>query len=816
MSESFSWWLAVEIVGLLSLPLCLAAFASLSDRGYALSKPFGLLLTGYLFWLLNSLHVFPNSRRSVAWIVVLIGLASAALAWSRREDLRAFLLRRWRYIVAVEGLFLLAFVVAAWLRSYVPQVTGTEKPMDFMYVNAATRADHFPPADPWLAGYRVSYYYFGYLLTAMVGKLAGVDTNVGYNLGLAITAALAAVAAFGIGYNLVAGGGNSREGSAAGSTPDPPPNPAPPRGRRAAAVVPTLAPAPPLSETGYLRAYVFGVAAAVFVVLLGNLEGALEFLAAHDLLPHSWYGFIAIKGLAPYTTDHFYPDEKNQFWWWFRASRVMPHGEITEFPNFSLVLGDLHPHVTAIPYVLLAVALALAFFRSGELLDVRFWLARPALLLWAAISLGGLAFLNAWDMPTLTVVVLGAALIRNRQPGESWLPALQRTLFFAVPLGLLMLLLYVPFYRGFSSQASGFDVVSGHTTRLIHLLIFWGPFAVLLVPFVAVRLWESRGRPFTLVDALVAALVPEVVIALWLVWAIGGEAPGNPVKDRSTGWITDVLLAAFVGAALLALWRGAEAEGEDPDRRGLAVFALLLTAVAALLVLGPEFYFVKDLFKNRMNTVFKLYYQAWLLAALASAYALYYLTRWWEAATPGAATLRAAWGGLAALVLLAALLYPIGATLARTGGFSGERSLDALDDIKKSAPDEYAAIEWLKDREGTPTIVEAPGRSYTYPGRISAATGLPTLIEWPGHESQWRGQESSKDWFGRFDEVQTLYTTTDSSLASSILGKYEVRFVYVGKSEREMFPPAGLAKFDDLMDIAFKQGSVTIYRVRPR
>jgi homotetrameric cytidine deaminase len=183
---------------------------------------------------------------------------------------------------------------------------------------------------------------------------------------------------------------------------------------------------------------------------------------------------------------------------------------------------------------------------------VRFWLARPALLLWAAISLGGLAFLNAWDMPTLTVVVLGAALIRNRQPGESWLPALQRTLFFAVPLGLLMLLLYVPFYRGFSSQASGFDVVSGHTTRLIHVLIFWGPFAVLLVPFVAVRLWESRGRPFTVVDALVAVLLPFVVIALWLVWAVGGEAPGNPVKDRSTGWITDVLLAAFVGAALLA------------------------------------------------------------------------------------------------------------------------------------------------------------------------------------------------------------------------------------------------------------------------
>ena len=56
-------------------------------------------------------------------------------------------------------------------------------------------------------------------------------------------------------------------------------------------------------------------------------------------------------------------------WWWWRASRVIhdldPLGNsmgiqpIDEFPGFSFLLGDMHPHVLALPFVLLALALAL-------------------------------------------------------------------------------------------------------------------------------------------------------------------------------------------------------------------------------------------------------------------------------------------------------------------------------------------------------------------------------------------------------------------------------------------------------------------------
>ena len=55
------------------------------------------------------------------------------------------------------------------------------------------------------------------------------------------------------------------------------------------------------------------------------------------------------------------------------------------------------------------------------------------------------------------------------------------------------------------------------------------------------------------------------------------------------------------------------------------LFALLLAFTGLLLILGCELVFIRDHFGNRMNTVFKLYYQAWMLLALAGAYAVPFL-----------------------------------------------------------------------------------------------------------------------------------------------------------------------------------------------
>lgn len=821
MADALAWWLAVEVIGLAVLPLTTLALGRLPDRGYCLSRPLGLLLTGYGLWTLNMVRLVPNTSRGIGAVIVLIAVASCSIAWQRRVELFTFARRRWAYLLLVEGLFALAFFVAAWLRSHVPDIAGTEKPMDFMFLNATSRAERFPPEDPWLSGFDVAYYYFGYLLVAMVGQLAGVATNVGYNLGLAMIAALAVTGAFGLAYN-VAAMATSADDDEAGDDA---------RHATRSGVVAAL------ERAGlWMRPLAFGALAVVLVVIVGNLEGVFEFTAAHGVLPHGFYRWLDIADLdvRPANTDRWYPTESWSYWWWFRASRVLRRpfdgGEleiITEFPAFSFVLGDLHPHVLSLPFMLLAVGVALHLLRSPEPLDLVYWLKRPAALALAAVLVGGLGFINTWDAPTFGVLLIGAALVRNLQlagpEGRRRVGARALDLAsFGVPVVGLALVAYAPFFFGsLDSQADGVTATSDPGSRPVDMLIFWGPMAVVLVPLVVRRLVEAhRERPLSAREWSMALVAPAGLVAAWVLWdpiagaagALGvplREAPeklGGRLGNRGGEYLTLVALALLFAGTVLALWR--EVERERP--RFASVVALTLTALGVFLVFGPELFYLVDSFGTRMNTVFKLWFQAWGLLGVGAACGAYEL---WREGIGGerARTWGLAWAGTAVIVLLGGLLYPVGATLARTDGLRGPRTLDGLAFVRKLDAGEYDAIQWLYARRRDHIVIaEAVGNDYTYGGRMSAATGLPTPLQWPGHELQWRGETESQG--SRQADIDRLYRSTNAQDVADVVNQYGITFVIVGRTEREQFPEEALAKFDRVLGPpVFQSGETRIY-----
>ena len=797
MSETLTWWVMVQVVGLAVLPLCLILFRRLPDRGYALSKPFALLLVGYLFWILVVIGL-PNTTGSIVLVLVLLAFASAYLLWRRREELLAFARAHWWLIVATEVLFFLAFVTAAYLRSYVPEIAGTEKPMDFMFLNAVTRAEGFPPADPWLAGENVAYYYFGYLMVSIMTRLSGLETAIGFNLGLATIAALGVTGAFGLVYNLAA-----------------------PREEREAEGGPGT-PSTGFSSRPLWRPMAFGLVAALLLTVMGNLEGFLEWLAARGFGSGGFWSWVGVEGLTSYDSSRWFPD---QFWFWWKATRVLDGGVgIHEFPFFSFLLGDLHPHVMSIPFVLLALGAALALLRSEGPLDIVVWLERPLSLLALGLILGGLAFLNTWDMPTMAFVVVLIALLRNRMLAERWSWGLALdTLGFVAPLFLVAFLAYTPFFFGsFDSQASGFTAEAGVGSGLFHTFLLWAPFAVLVLPFAAWRLASSE-RPVTPREVLWALAPAVAVVALWAVWDLLADAFGwlpagvrpneaatdiwTRVGDRGWNWLTVLVLGGALGLLVLALMREVEASKRSEDGQVGHVFALALAATATLLILGAEFIYIQDGFSSRMNTIFKLYYQAWLLLSVAGGLALYELTRGWR---PPAIAWRAVWASGVAVVLLAAFVYPLLATFNRTNDFDLPQTLDGLAFLSS---DERAAIRWLADRDGQPVIAEALGGDYSDGGRVSAATGLPTLLQWPGHELQWRG--TSEPQAGRPEDLDRLYTSSDPSEVKPIIQRYGISYVYVGRIERQQYPTLALPQLSELFELAFEQGEVIIYRVRP-
>jgi YYY domain-containing protein len=796
-AETFAWWLVIEGIGLIALPIALLLFRRLPGRGYAFAKPLGILLGGYLFWLALSAHLLPNRPGSIVWVFLLIIAVDVLLVRRYGRELSAALQERLGLIVAVEVLFAAAFFTAAHLRSYLPEISATEKPMDFMFLNAASRSVHYPPEDPWLAGFDVSYYYFGYLMQAMVGKLAAVKTSVAFNLGLCSTIALAATAAFGLGYDL----------------------------------------ASMLRRCTFRAAVAVGLAAVLFVSVLGNLEGALEFGVANGAVSTAEAESTDIANIETARQSDScllpvvcfkYPSEDSSFWWWWRATRISPDANsITEFPFFSFILGDLHPHVMAMPFVLMAFALAVNFWRWETRLSIDTWRRHWPALLPAAVCLGALGFLNAWDLPTLAFLVSALVMLRNLAGGEQPVDAregprtelrpyiassLRDTAGFMAPLGVLVFLLYAPFYSGFETQASGVNPVIDEATKPLHSFLFWVPLLAVTLPLPLVRVvqakaWEGAHWQW-------ASAVPFVLFVAWVFMvAVEGGGIGDATSARGLNWLTAVFYGCALAVCLLALLIALR-EGDAEDSASVPVLAAISAAV--LLIFGAELFYIDDFFASRLNSVFKLYYQAWLLLGIGGAFSVYWLIDRWQ---PARGTLpdlaRLSWSGIAALCLAGALLYPLGTTLSRTEGLSRPgRTLDGLAAARAALPRDYALAQWLGTRAGTgERIVEAVGTSYSPAGRISAWTGVPSVLGWPGHEAQW-GRDG-RLLAERDGDVRTIYSTTSLTEAMALLQKYEVTYIVVGSVERATYPAAGLAKFEQGLVKVYGDGDASIFRMPP-
>ncbi|MFQ5343619.1 MAG: DUF2298 domain-containing protein, partial [Anaerolineae bacterium] len=271
MSAFLTWYLILEILGLITLPIAFRLFRWLPDRGYALAKPLGLLLTGYGLWVLVSFRFLRNTRIGIVFVMLLVAAGAAYLVAQQQAEFRAFLRHNRRVIVATELLFLVGFAAWAVYRAYNPQLDHTEKPMELAFLNAILRSETFPPHDPWLAGYTISYYYFGYLIAAVLTRLSGVAPAVAFNLMIAVLFALTLTGAYSLTYNLIEGWrrgtqGNSGElrGTQGNSGESNPRGSVPPSSSESLRV--------PLSSLS------FSLVGPLFVAIVGNLEGVLDAL----------------------------------------------------------------------------------------------------------------------------------------------------------------------------------------------------------------------------------------------------------------------------------------------------------------------------------------------------------------------------------------------------------------------------------------------------------------------------------------------------------------------------------------------------------
>ncbi len=814
MLDALRWLITVELIGLAAFPLAFYLLPRLADRGFTLSKPFGILLVSYLFWVLGLAHI-PTAQPTAIALVLLLAALSAYIAYRNFDDLRNFITREWRTLVIAEAVFLVFFIGWALFRSYDPFINHTEQPMDLALLSASINSHVGHPEDPWLRGEPISYYYFGYWMMGAISQVSAVSSNIAYNLAMALIPAMGATGIFGLLFNMVR---MNKARKPAADTGD---------GSTDAASTDALS----TDSTNRKLAIIAGIAAALFLVIAANLEGILEFMRLNGMGSQGFYDWIRIDGLPGPIEMPPQSWTPRDFWWWFHASRVINtfdgihfiDNTIQEFPFFSFLLGDMHPHVMSIPFVVLFIGVALNIYR----LPADFWrnyrsVYPYAIVLTAAVVLGGLAFNNLWDMPTFAALLIAVLALRAYREGSD----IRQSFAFALfPVGLaviaLAVLMYSPYLFDINAGVNGIGVVITHT-RAIHMFIVWGLFLTAVTPFLLATFWQTTiqrdwsAQAFT---ALALAFVP------WLLWALAYLPSDGSIEEAIARFIGILPLTGLAAIGIYNALYLARRENE-----GGRLFATVLAVLGLGLIIGAEFLFIRDFFNNRGNTVFKLYYQAWILLAAASAFAVYYWLSTIRNLKGWRTTLSYVWAASFVVLLLCSLYYPLAAIKTKPETPHTGRTLDGLSFVRIFNPAEYDAIEWLNaNAPPDAAIVEAVGEWSDW-GMISRSTGFPTIVNWLGHQKQWRGgwerfdadkpedTHALRDQYfdDRAAEVERIYTTLDPAEAQLILYKYDIDYIYIGSREREKYGIEGIPKFDAIADLVFidPNGDSAIYRVR--
>jgi YYY domain-containing protein len=856
VAQFLAWYLVVQLITVLSLPLAATLFVNLPDRGYAFAKSLGILLVGVLLWLGTSYGLLRNEMGGAWLALLLVALCSfvvgrevpfdklrASGVWGEGRNL-AFRFPRvpfgrapltLRYVLVIELLFLLAFAAWAVVRAYDPAAHHTEKPMDLMFMNSIWVSPTYPPRDAWLSGYAISYYYLGYWLLTTLGWLAGQPPAIAYTLGQACWFGLLLIGSFGVVYNLLRHAGEPERRSLFG-----------------------------------------GLLGAVAVGVTGNLQVLFEWLYANG---------VDATGVARWFDVHNFPENAAQTgnwyidfnWWWWRSSRVLSdvdlagnHREvIDEFPSFSYVLGDNHPHVLAMPVVLLVIGLLLNLFLQPRTVQpvvmapvtgaeedplappwwrrMLRWLPTLFPLGWLGFALitvavGSLVFLNTWDFPPYWLLLALCLVARLMFTGQNWGWTVQQAVLVAGAFSLAVVvgtvILYLPYFLTAQSQAGGFIPNLFHPTRLPQFVLMFG-YGLAGVGALLTLAWpQIQPTRHQLVTSLTVIYGgPLLLLALMTILGVTTSA-GRELLNRivslpegstshlpfiiqrwSTQGFTFLLVGALLAVAVALLWQALTVQTGDETleaRRQSLVFALLLAGIGLLLVYAPEFVYLRDNFGWRMNTIFKFYYQGWLLFGLSSSYAI--IT---SLGSASASTVTRGLAGLSALCIVLGLLFPVAAAYSKTAGFSTlNPTFDATAYIAQENPAEAAALAWVWANTAPDALIaQAVGFSYHADrSRVSGATGRPTLLGWNGHEGQWRGSAYGEMAHGREEALTLIYRSAPPAQISQLLAQWGIDYVYVGRVERAHYEmtPLSEERLAQVLDLVFAEGDVRIYGRRGR
>ena len=440
--------------------------------------------------------------------------------------------------------------------------------------------------------------------------------------------------------------------------------------------------------------------------------------------------------------------------YWWDASRVIPN-TINEFPMFSLLVGDLHPHFTSYPFFILALAVVYEILFTSE-----YRLCRMVL---QALICGSLIFMNLWSFP---IIVLMLACVAYRK--RSFLPLI---------IFIFGLVFYFPFFLEVHSPQKLLVLPVPANLRTP----FWAGFKVWGVLAVATLfyLWEDSG----LANEGKKLLFPLITLAILV------------AGSTHNFWLPFWLLTFVFVIKKVVL-----------DKKEEKFFFNLLILFSLLFLLLCELFYIQDNYGHpleRMNTVFKFHYQIWMLAGIWIA-SLFFLEK--------SRLIK----GILGFLLLPGLVYPVVGTINWARNYSGTPTLDGLKVyMEPYHPADYKGILWLINHRNIlpkeAVIWEDTGDPYSYYARVSTNTGISTVLGWANHEWVWRGNGKITE--ERKKDINTFFTSDNINQILELAKKYNAYLVFYGELEHKDFPGFRKENLEKIAHKLYQGEGCSIYQI---
>lgn len=421
-----TWWEMLFLLGLVFMPVTSRMFRGFDDNGWMFSKVLAVAVCGYVQWLLACLKISPFTGITCVILTVICCLGSLLYGIKCKNRFPDSL--PWEQAALVyreEILFFLVFLFWTYLAGFHPAAHGTEKYMDFGFMQAMMRSTTLPAQDMWYAGKPFNYYYGGQYLAVFLTKLTGTNVEVTYNLMRTMVAAFAFLLPFSLVRQMLKD----------------------------------------KLKTGRKWSFCLGgILAGMAVSMSGNL---------HYII----YGIIL--RLLKIKTDYCFPSSTRYIGF---DPAVTGDETIHEFPSYSFVLGDLHAHVINVFLVLTVLGILYSWIKTNS---GKSWRQREIGLL--GLLLGMFLFSNTWDFMIYYVVICGTLLFGNLKrysSGSCISQALKWSVIQWIELLAAAFLASLPFHLTFENvMVQGIGIVKIHTA-FYQFSVLWAFPLLVCVPFV--------------------------------------------------------------------------------------------------------------------------------------------------------------------------------------------------------------------------------------------------------------------------------------------------------------------------------------------